>query len=66
MLVVEKRWMTAQEFNDLLALCQFLPGPNIVNVCVARVRTFPSGAPDGRDPGRAGAGHRRTDRRPAH
>ena len=33
MLVVKKRWMTAQEFNDLLALCQFLPGPNIVNLC---------------------------------
>jgi chromate transporter len=33
MLVVEKRWMTPAEFNDLLALCQFLPGPNIVNVC---------------------------------
>jgi chromate transporter len=25
--------MTPAEFNDLLALCQFLPGPNIVNVC---------------------------------
>jgi chromate transporter len=33
MLVDDKRWMTAQEFNDVLALCQFLPGPNIVNVC---------------------------------
>jgi chromate transporter len=32
MLVEDKRWMTAQEFNDILALCQFLPGPNIVNV----------------------------------
>src|SRR5215475_5648457 len=31
MLVENKRWMTAEEFNDLLALCQFLPGPNIVN-----------------------------------
>jgi chromate transporter len=44
MLVVEKRWMTAQEFNDLLALCQFLPGPNIVNVCAvwgSRVRGAP-------------------------
>jgi chromate transporter len=51
MLVVEKRWMTARELNDLLALRRFLPGPNIVNVC-ARVRRFPGGAPDGRDPGR--------------
>jgi chromate transporter len=33
MLVERKRWMTAEEFNDILALCQFLPGPNIVNVC---------------------------------
>jgi chromate transporter len=33
MLVVEKRWMTPEEFNDILALCQFLPGPNIVNFC---------------------------------
>jgi chromate transporter len=33
MLVVEKRWMTPAEFNDMLALCQFLPGPNIVNLC---------------------------------
>ena len=44
MLVVEKRWMTPEEFNDLLALCQFLPGPNIVNVCAvwgSRVRGFP-------------------------
>ena len=33
MLVEDKRWMTAEEFNEVLALCQFLPGPNIVNVC---------------------------------
>jgi len=33
MLVENKRWMTAEEFNHLLALCQFLPGPNIVNFC---------------------------------
>jgi chromate transporter len=33
MLVEDKRWMTPEEFNDVLALCQFLPGPNIVNVC---------------------------------
>jgi len=44
MLVENKRWMTAQEFNDLLALCQFLPGPNIVNLCAvfgARMRGIP-------------------------
>ncbi len=41
MLVYEKRWMTAEEFTELLALCQVLPGPNIVNVSAvygARVR----------------------------
>src|SRR5499427_5148798 len=44
MLVENKGWMTAQEFNDLLALCQFLPGPNIVNfsaVFGVRVRGVP-------------------------
>ena len=35
-MVVEQRgWLTAAEFTDLLALCQFLPGPNIVNFSVA-------------------------------
>ena len=32
MFVEKKRWVTAEEFNDLYALCQFLPGPNIVNL----------------------------------
>jgi chromate transporter len=32
MFVEEKRWMTAEEFNEAFALCQFLPGPNIVNL----------------------------------
>lgn len=32
MFVEEKRWMTPEEFNDVYALCQFLPGPNIVNL----------------------------------
>lgn len=35
-MVVEQRgWLPASEFTDLLALCQFLPGPNIVNMAVA-------------------------------
>jgi chromate transporter len=41
MFVEEKRWMTPQEFNDSYALCQFLPGPNIVNLAAvfgARMR----------------------------
>ena len=32
MLVEERRWMTPEEFNDAYALCQFLPGPNVVNL----------------------------------
>lgn len=32
MFVEQKRWMTAEEFNEAYALCQFLPGPNIVNL----------------------------------
>jgi chromate transporter len=32
MFVENKRWMTAEEFNEAYALCQFLPGPNIVNL----------------------------------
>jgi chromate transporter len=35
-LVVERRqWLTANEFSDLLALCQFLPGGNVLNLSVA-------------------------------
>jgi chromate transport protein ChrA len=32
MIVERRRWMTAEEFNENYALCQFLPGPNIVNL----------------------------------
>jgi len=34
MMVDERKWMTAEEFNDAYALCNFLPGPNIVNFSV--------------------------------
>ncbi len=34
MLVEEHQWMTAEEFNAQLGLCQFLPGPNVVNLAV--------------------------------
>jgi len=34
MLVEQRRWMTAEEFNAQLGLCQFLPGPNVVNLAV--------------------------------
>ena len=34
MIVDQKQWMTAQEFNESFALSQFLPGPNVVNFSV--------------------------------
>jgi len=34
MLVEQRRWMTAEEFNAQLGLCQFLPGPNVINLAV--------------------------------
>jgi chromate transporter len=47
MLVEERKWMTAEEFNDAYALCQFLPGPNVVNLSVVfgrRIRGLPGAA----------------------
>ena len=35
MVVEQRRWLTAGEFTELLGLCQFLPGPNIINLSVA-------------------------------
>lgn len=35
MLVEQRRWLTGPEFTDLLGLCQFLPGGNVVNMAVA-------------------------------
>jgi chromate transporter len=40
MLVEERRWLTEQEFTEVLSLSQFLPGPNIVNVSVIVGRRF--------------------------
>ena len=34
MMVDERKWMSAEEFNEAYALCNFLPGPNIVNFSV--------------------------------
>ena len=34
MIVDQKRWMTAEEFNETFALSQFLPGPNVINFSV--------------------------------
>ncbi len=34
-MVVEQRgWLSGPEFTDMLALCQFLPGPNVCNLAV--------------------------------
>lgn len=35
MVVDDRRWLTGAEFTDLLGLCQFLPGGNIINLSVA-------------------------------
>jgi len=35
MIVERRRWLSSAEFTDLLSLCQFLPGANIVNLSVA-------------------------------
>ena len=34
-IVEERKWLTPAEFADVLSLCQFLPGGNIVNVSIA-------------------------------
>ncbi len=34
MIVEERRWLSAREFTDMLGLCQFLPGGNIINLSV--------------------------------
>jgi chromate transporter len=39
-LVEEKRWLTAADFAAVLSLCQFLPGPNVGNVCVVLGRRW--------------------------
>lgn len=39
--------MTADEFNEAYALCQFLPGPNVINLSVVfgrRIRGVPGAA----------------------
>ncbi len=43
MVVEQRRWLTGPEFTDLLALCQFLPGPNVVNLSVALGARFQGG-----------------------
>jgi len=33
-IVEEKRWMSAQEFNEAFAVAQFLPGANVINLAI--------------------------------
>jgi len=33
-LVERHAWLDGQEFNDLLSICQLMPGPNIVNMAI--------------------------------
>ena len=40
MLVDQRKWLTEAEFNEVLSLGQFLPGPNIVNVSIMVGRRF--------------------------
>ncbi|MBP1851453.1 chromate transporter [Rhizobium halophytocola] len=35
MIVEKRRWLTETEFTEVLGLCQFLPGGNILNMSVA-------------------------------
>jgi chromate transporter len=35
MIVEQKKWLTPTEFTEMLGLCQFLPGGNIMNVTIA-------------------------------
>jgi chromate transporter len=45
-MVEERRWIAPADFAEVLALCQFLPGPNVGNVSVVLGRRWfgPSGA----------------------
>ena len=40
MIVEQQRWLSPAEFTDMLALCQFLPGPNICNLSIALGRRY--------------------------
>ncbi len=33
MVVEQRQWLDAEGFNDLLSLCQLVPGPNMINLC---------------------------------
>jgi chromate transporter len=42
-IVEERQWLSAAEFTEVLGLCQFLPGGNIINVSVAVGSRFRGG-----------------------
>jgi chromate transporter len=47
MIVEKRKWLTPAEFADMLGLCQFLPGGNIMNLTIAlgsRFRGVPGAA----------------------
>ena len=47
MIVEQRKWLTPAEFNEMLGLCQFLPGGNIMNLTIAlgsRFRGIPGAA----------------------
>jgi chromate transporter len=35
MIVEQRKWLTSAEFTEMLGLCQFLPGGNIMNLTIA-------------------------------
>lgn len=44
MAVEQRRWITPAEFTDMMGLCQFLPGGNILNLTVALGARFQGAA----------------------
>jgi len=39
-LVDERRWLAPADFSEMLALCQFLPGPNVANLSIVLGRRW--------------------------
>jgi chromate transporter len=39
-LVEERRWLSPRDFAEVLALCQFLPGPNVGNTAIVLGRRW--------------------------
>lgn len=44
--VGQRRWVSEQDFTDILSICQFMPGPNVIGVavCVGAKLRGPIGA----------------------